>query len=169
MSVGLIAPVKPAFAGPIPKPLPACTADQLSLATDDEHGSFNGMSHGGTLLVLRNLGPAACSLEAFPEITFNDTKGPVKIAFTVPGAKFMHPGPVMVPASLAPAAEATSTLRWVSGPVFDPGVCFHVTSVAVRIGSGKQQSALPAMICGPNAGSVSVEKTRFVTDPVYQP
>lgn len=149
--LSLITSAKSAFGGPVVKPFPMCSADQLSLATDDENSSFNGMSHGGTLLVLRNLGTGACRLEAFPEITMEDAKGPLKIAFTVRGAKFMHPGPVMVPAVVAPGAEATSTLRWVSGPVFDPGVCLHVTSITVRVGSSKQKSSLGAMLCGPDA------------------
>ncbi len=169
VSLSLVATAKSAFASPTLKPFPMCDANQLSLATDAENGSFNGMSHSGTLLVLRNLGPSTCRIEAFPEVTFNDAKGPLKITFTVPGRKFMHPGPVMVPAVVAPGAEVTSTLRWVSSPVYDPGVCFQVTTVTVQVGSAKQTSPLSASICGASALSVSVENTRFLTDPVAKP
>ena len=80
---------------------PPCKASDLSLGTDDENGSFNGMSHLGTLLVLRNLSTTACSVPARPEISFLDASkskaSPLPIKLEIPGAKFMHPGPVMLP------------------------------------------------------------------------
>ena len=154
-------------AQPASETVPMCEVSQLSFATDAENGNFDGMSHSGTLLVLRNLGPNACKLEAFPPIIFSDIHGP-KIALTAPGGKFMHPGPVMLPAIVAAGAEATSSLRWVSGAVYDPGVCFQVTSVAAQVNHAEVKTALTASICGVNASSVSVERSRFALDPVYK-
>ena len=80
--------------------LPACTANQLSLSFDGEGGAFNGMSQSGTLLVLRNVGPTACSVAGLPKLTFKNAAGkPLAITRKVPIG--MHPGPVILPIGVA--------------------------------------------------------------------
>jgi hypothetical protein len=48
---------------------PACRASQLSITFDGENGNFSGMSHAGTLLVVRNIGASACCM---PGLRFED-------------------------------------------------------------------------------------------------
>lgn len=55
--------------------LPACPPNQLSLAFDGEGGTFTGMQQSGALLVIRNMGPGACTVSALPVLTFKDAKG----------------------------------------------------------------------------------------------
>ena len=54
-------------------PARACTAGQLSLSFDGEQGNFDGMSHSGTLLVLRNFGASACTVLPRPVLSFEDS------------------------------------------------------------------------------------------------
>lgn len=155
------------LADPTHRSVPMCTADQMSLATDGENGSFDGMSHSGTLVVLRNLGSAACKLDPFPQITFLDGSMVLEAKGTVAGAQFMHPGPVVFPVVVAPGAELTSPLRWVSGEVYSKNVCINPKAISVRIGQGKQQAAFQAHLCGEQGKGIQYEMGRFATDPVY--
>src|SRR5579871_2646166 len=99
-----------------PHPAPACRAARLRLSLDGRDGDFNGMSHSGTALVIRNRG-ADCTLPALPTIEWRDKRGRLLAAARkVPIG--MHPGPVMLPVRLAAGHLATADLRWVSGPVF---------------------------------------------------
>ena len=151
--------------GDVVKP---CTAGQLSPALDEENGNFDGMSHSGTLLVLRNLGPEACSMPARPTIGFEDVQHhPVAVTLEEPVG--MHPGPVLLPVAVPAGAELTSEMRWVSGDVYDGGQCVSPAFLTVAMGtetlrvdfSGRQ-------ICGP-AGKVSYSMTPLRRDPVYMP
>jgi hypothetical protein len=140
-----------------------CAADQLSLAVDGENGNFNGMSHSGTLLVLRNLGPAACTVAGFPKILFTDAaNATLPITRVVP--RGMHPGPVVVPVTILPEAELTSSLRWVSGEVYPHSQCFVPAALVVVIGDQKLTTPLAAHICG-RSGKVTYDMTRLVPDP----
>ena len=147
---------------------PECSAAQLSAAVDGENGNFDGMSHSGTLLVLRNISPTACSVAGYPALTFMDAAGKtLAIAREVP--KGMHPGPVVLPVRVVPGAEVTATLKWVSGDVFSnggdaAGECFAVASVAVKIGDGTQSADLQAHVCGLK-GKVTYTMTRMAVDP----
>jgi hypothetical protein len=122
---------------------PRCTAAQLSLSTGGNPGDFNGMSHSGTLLVVRNKGRRACTLSGLPQLSFRDAWGrAVPIARKVPVG--MHPGPVVLPIRLAPGAVANTALRWVSGPVYDNSRCYKVASIALA----GRQLPLVVQICG---------------------
>ena len=124
------------------------------------------MSHSGTLLVLRNLGTAvACRVELRPEIGFVDGAKPLPITLEIPGARFMHPGPVMMPVVIPPGAEVTSKLRWVSGEVYENSVCFTPTAITVTIQGQVQQSGLAAHLCGDKAKGVTFEATPLAADP----
>lgn len=147
-----------------PAALPACTAAQMSVATDAENGAFDGMSHSGTLLVLRNQGPAACRMPGLPTVTFKGADGkPLTIVRQVP--RGMHPGPVVVPVGVAAGAELTAPLRWVSGAVYDHSRCLTARFVAVSIGTGSQQIPFTGTVCGEGAAPVTFEQPVLRTDP----
>jgi hypothetical protein len=144
-----------------------CTTDQLSVAVDGEGGAFNGMSHSGTLLVLRNLGPGACTVAGFPELLFTDsTNATLPIARAVP--RGMHPGPVVLPVTIMPEAELTSRVTWVSGEVYDHSQCLTPAALSVVIGGQRLSTPLTAHICGPR-NKVTYNMTKLVPDPTEPP
>ncbi len=169
-AVALFAPCAVAQTVAAARALPMCPANQVSLGTDDENGNFNGMSHSGTLLVLRNLGSTPCRVDATPQVTFADAMHDLAAKGEMQGARFMHPGPVMLPVVIAPGAEVTSNLRWVSGEVYDKNVCIAPSKLTLKIGTGSQTAAFGGHLCGDGAkGGVTYEMTRFAPDPVYNP
>lgn len=123
----------------------ACLASQLDFSLDGGDGRFNGMSHSGAMLVLRNAGKAACTIpaRALPrladanrqplDIRAQDTEDP-------PG----QPAPV----TLAPGASATSDMRWVSGDVFDHGHCESPTFVTLALDGQTVSAAFTGHLCG---------------------
>ncbi|MDQ2832338.1 MAG: DUF4232 domain-containing protein [Acidobacteriota bacterium] len=149
---------------------PSCSASQLSLSTDSENGSFDGMSHSGTLLVLRNVGSTPCSVAGFPALTFLDSANkPLPISRETP--RGMHPGPVVLPVTVVPGAELTASLRWISGDVVTHGSCFAASSLSVNVGAQKQEKLATRLgegsgvpICG-RSGGVTYTMTRLVPDP----
>ena len=148
-------------------PVRPCAMNQISLALDGENGNFNGMSQGGTLLVLRNISPTACSVPGFPVLTFRDEqKAILPISRQVPPG--MHPGPVIVPAIVASGAEVTSTLHWVAGDVYDHGTCLKPASLSLSLAGDEQTIAFGQQICGPTT-KVTYSATRLNPDPVYTP
>lgn len=169
---------KPAVASVAQKPLslaqvnslPNCAANQLLLSTDTENGNFDGMSHSGTLLVVRNLGPEACRLTPIARATLLDSTGKPLGPFsaTPPGARFMHPGPVVLPVALAAGAELTATLRWVASPVFQNSVCLSPATLVLTLGDLTLNTPLTGSLCGERAKGVSAELSRFAPDPVVQ-
>ena len=111
---------------------PPCTAS-VAVHFDREGGSFDGMSHSGVLMILRNSGPAACPLPGLPKLQFDDAAGHRLDLLREPPPG-MHPGPVVMPVVLTPGAEATATLAWVSGDVYAGHHC--VTPARVVVGEG---------------------------------
>ncbi len=156
--------------------VPTCSADDVSLDTDDENGNFNATSHSGVLVVLRNVSSRACRVSPVAHIEFSDKSGILKVRATTPGfgaqsngTIFGH-GPVVPPVIVAAGAELTSSLRWVSGEVFDQNTCITPTTLSVAIQGGKQSTPLHAHICGDaDHGGIAFEQTRFALDPVYTP
>lgn len=147
-----------------------CKASDLSLGTDDENGAFNGMSHSGTLLVLRNLSGTPCRVQQRPEISFVDKdRKPLPISLDIPGAKFMHPGPVLIPVLVTADAEVTSKLRWVSADVFDRSVCVEPAFLVLKLQGESQQTAANAHICGDKVAGIHYEATPLAVDPQLRP
>ncbi|MEO6804446.1 MAG: DUF4232 domain-containing protein [Granulicella sp.] len=147
-----------------------CTANQLSLALDGENGNFTGMSHDGTLLVLRNLSPDACTIPAFPMLIFRDAGGAqLPITREILGMRGMHPGPVVLPAIIAPDAEVTATLRWVAGDVYNHGVCVKPATLSINIDGTEQTTKFGGQLCGKFAAAITFTSTRLQPDPVYKP
>ena len=160
--------------------VPACRARQLSIATDAREGCFDGMSHSGTMVVLRNISSTTCSLQAFPQLTFADKQHqPLQIELT-PDTAFLGPrvqgrhvplghGPVALPVSLGPGITARLALRWISGEVFDHSICVEPAQLTVGgKGAGKRVS-LAAHVCGPDARGIAITSTRLSTSPQAQP
>lgn len=115
------------------QPLPSCANNQLSFSFDSAGGTFSGMQKAGLLMVIRNLGPGACSLPALPTLTFLDAK--VKMLPVLRQTPpHMHPGPVIVPIGIAEGAEATALVTWVSAPAFDNSKCISARSARVSFG-----------------------------------
>lgn len=143
--------------------LRVCAPDQLSLGFDSENGNFNGMSHSGTLLVLRNLGPAPCQLPAFPALGFQDESGQ---ALNITAQKTGQKAGTKPPPRLAVGAEATAALRWVSAPVFTNGRCLQTARLTVSWPGGEQTQPFAVSICGPGIGPATVTQAPLATDPV---
>lgn len=134
-----------------------CRASQLHLTTDSRDGDFNGMSHSGTELVLRNSGPD-CRLAALPVVTLGNARGRPLPAERKPPVG-MHPGPVMIPLSLPRDSRAVIDLRWVSGPVFDANRVMRATRVSIRVGSMALHAPLRATLYGQAGAPVTFEQT----------
>jgi len=146
--------------------LPAsCTAPQLSLGLDHEGGYFDGMSHSGTLLVLRNLGPQPCSVSAQPTPAFEDAQHhPLHVSLQTPAG--MHAGPAVV---IPVGAEVTSQMRWVSGDVYDGHNCVSPAYVTISLGGGGISVQFNGTLCGPAGQPPTYTMTPLQRDPVYTP
>jgi hypothetical protein len=145
--------------------LPACAPADLSLATDEEGGAFNGMSHSGTLLVLRNIGPRACTVPGLPHVVLRDAAHqPLPIRRAAPPG--MHPGPVVIPVAVASGAELTAPLRWVSGPVYPHSRCYDAATLSVAVGDTMLTISQPARICGAAGKGASFTQPVLARDPV---
>ena len=146
----------------------SCSAAQLSFALDDESGNFNATSHSGTLLVLRNLGPNACSVPRRPELGFEDaTHHPLSISLDVP--RGMHPGPVIPPVIIPVGAEVTSQLRWVSSDAFGSNNSLSPAFIALSIGGDTLRLKFIGQLFGAAGKQPTYSVTFFKSDPVYTP
>nr|WP_051552070.1 DUF4232 domain-containing protein [Acetobacter persici] len=55
--------------------VPACQPAQMDVTLDSRNGAFDGMSQSGTVLVVKNTGPAACIMPPVPLVQFQDAAG----------------------------------------------------------------------------------------------
>ncbi len=136
---------------------PDCRAEDLSFHTDAQGGKFDGMSHSGTLLILRNAGTKSCEIQAFPVLAFSDATGKLNVRVESNLPLHAHPEPVAV----APGEEATATVRWVSGAVFQDSVCLNPTQVSVEIGGQALRAEFHGHLCGERAKGVVYQMSRF--------
>ena len=127
-----------------------CQPGQLELSLDDGGGDFNGMSHGGTYVVLRNQGTTACRVPARPDVTFLDAHNEALRASLqpIPG---MHPGPVLLPVEIPAQARVRASLRWVTGEVFDDTQCIDPAFLRIGIGQGTLTTRFRGHLCGSRA------------------
>lgn len=142
-----------------------CTAHEVTLKPGASNGDFNGMSHSGTYLVLTNRSRNACSIPGLPELTFLDANGPVKTEADLAGAKFMHPGPVVLPILLQPKQSITTSARWVSGPVYSDNLCYKLTGVILALREGGAHMALAGEMCGERNKGVHYDLQRYGSNP----
>lgn len=137
----------------------ACLSSQLALSLDAGDGRFDGMSHSGTMLALRNTGTVACTLPARPRSTLTDaSKQPLDIvAQEVPD----DPAVANATITLAPGATATSDMRWVSGDVYDGGHCETPTRIVLGTGTQAMATAFAGRLCGAGGTPSSYTLTAF--------
>ncbi len=123
----------------------ACTPAQLSLRLDDGAGRYNGMSHSGSMLVVRNAGDVACSIAALPSPKLQDSQHQT-LAITARA----EPPPADQPPRLllAPGASAQSDMRWVSGNVYDDGHCESPAFITLALGTGIVTAPFRGQLCG---------------------
>lgn len=141
-----------------------CSATQLAFSLDGGDGRFDGMSHSGTMLILRNTGKTPCTMPARPLPQFTDTgRRPLDIVMQTPVG--MHPGPVLPPVVVAPGASVTSDMRWVSGNVYDNGHCESPALITLTIGKDAVSSAFSGHLCGADGKppAYSMTPLRIVT------
>lgn len=139
-----------------------CRAAQLALSLDSRDGWFDGMSHSGTMLVLRNTGKTACTLPSQPAPTLQDAAHqPLPIVAQAPDGA--QPPPV----KLAPGASVESGMRWVSGDVYEHGHCLSPAFVTLAVGAETVSAAFTGHLCGP--GDTPVDYTLTPFQPPSQP
>ncbi len=172
--LALIVPAAAAYAlaaaahAQTPQQVPACSAAQISLTTDDLGGSLNTTGHAGTLIVLRNHGPAACSVLPKPQFAFSDEAGnPLALTWAVPPG--MHPGPVQVPVVIPAGAEVTAAMHWTTGELSAQNTCVDPISVSLKLDGGEPKGSLTAHICGPAGKPVTYMLESLHRDPPYKP
>lgn len=153
LSLALLAPTAP----PSSMSSPPCRPQQLRIVPDGRDGDFNGMSHSGTALSIRNTG-RDCTIAALPRIELRDARNRALPAMRQPPVG-MHPGPVMVPVRIAGGHRAVTTLRWVSGPVFPHSRSLRVTRAVVQIGAGSITVPLTAVLYGEAGKPVTFDQT----------
>ena len=130
-------------ASPTPAAADTCRASQLGFSVDSGDGRFNGMSHSGTMLTVRNSGTAACTLPAQPQpVLTGADKRPLDIIAQAPNA----PAPSTI--QLAPGAAVESEMRWVSGNVYEDGHCESPAFIDLAIGGEKVSTAFTGHLCG---------------------
>ncbi len=136
--------------------LPTCHANQLRLSLDPHDGEFNGMSHSGTELSIRNTG-SDCMLIALPAIQLSNTRG-LALPAVRQTPRGMHPGPVMVPVRLPGGHRAATNLRWVSGPVFPHSRSARAGKITVQIGTDVLRAPLVAVLYGEAGKPITFEQ-----------
>ncbi|KQM23928.1 MULTISPECIES: DUF4232 domain-containing protein [unclassified Sphingomonas] len=139
---------------PLPPP---CQAGQLRLSLDAGDGDFNGMSHAGTGLSVRNMGQD-CLLATLPRIQMRDARNRI-LPVVRQAPRGMHPGPAMVPLRLAAGHRAVAEIRWVAGPVFPRSRSVHVARITLTIGAGAISSPLTAEVFGAVGQPATFEQT----------
>lgn len=142
-----------------PPPLRACRSDQLRLSLDDHAGEFNSMSHSGTELSIRNIGPD-CLLDALPKVQLRDARNR-GLSAVRQAPRGMHPGPVMVPVRLAAGHRAATQIRWIAGPVFPRSQSIRASKIAVMIGAATLSAPLQATLYGPAGQAATFEQIPF--------
>lgn len=157
------------FAAQSPQSAPgSCSAAQLSFSLDDEGGNFNGMSHSGTLLVLRNFGSNPCSVLGRPIVGFEDAEHhTLPASLEVP--RGMHPGPVILPVVIPPGAEVTSQIRWVSSDAYGANNGISPAFITLTVGENTLRLGFSGHLYGPVGKNPTYSLTLFKPDAVYTP
>ncbi len=148
------------MAAPASDAAPACRAAWLVLTAQDT-GAGDARRQGMELR-LRNAGPASCLVSPLPDVAVLDAQGRrLDVARTVPGTRFMHPGPVVPPLTLAPNAAVRASLHWDRVPRHVSDACHPLSSVGVSTAQGTVSAAVSGVLCGPGSGPADLAVTRF--------
>jgi len=131
--------------------VPQCRAAQLRLTADDHGRGYNGMSHSGTELLIRNVGQA-CMLAANPALDMRDARGRV----VARGDASQSRG---TPVRLGTGRRGSIELRWVSNAVFEHNRSVHARFIVMRIGTGTLRAPIDATLYGEAGGGFGFEQT----------
>lgn len=142
-----------------------CVVTNLSFSVDYKNGYFDGMSHSGALLVLRNKGLQACSISARPMVKFEDAHH-VILPTSWQSPSSMHPGPVILPIVIAKGVVVTSQIRWVSSEVFDKNKCISPAFITLSVGKDLLRSPFKGNLCGPADKNPTYTLTLFKNDSI---
>lgn len=137
----------------------ACQTSQLAFSLNDDDGRFNGMSHSGTALVLRNKGTTPCTIPAMPQPGFTNADGQ-PLAITAQASIDPRAGP-KAPMLLASGASVTSDMRWVSGNVYNDGHCESPAFITLAFDQQTLSSRFSGQLCGPGAKPPTYTLTPF--------
>ena len=145
MSILLLSALLPSHA------VPPCSVAQLRLTADDHDGNYNGMSHSGTELLIRNIGPA-CMLAANPTLDMRDARGRV-VARGEPSQ------PRGTPLRLGNGRPGSIELRWVSNGVFAHNRHVDARFIVMRIGSRILRAPIDATLYSEAGDGFGFEQT----------
>jgi len=123
----------------------ACSPAQLGLHLDAGNGRFNGMSHAGTMLVLRNTSLATCTIAATPSPKLLDARRHALLVMAQAASSSAARPSRLV---LAPGAGVESDMRWVSGNVYDDGHCESPAFITLAIDTGTVTAPFEGQLCG---------------------
>lgn len=140
--------------------IPACHPDQLALVLDAGNGRFDGMSHSGTRLLLRNAGARACTIPVRPTLQFADAGGhalDIVVQASADAEAKRKPAPV----TIAPGDSVDSDLRWVSGNVYENGHCEAPARIRLALDGGMVYAAFAGHLCGAGGKPSLVSMTPF--------
>lgn len=152
-ALALVATAFALITGPVHAATPACGAANLHLSVDGRDGDFNGMSHGGTALSIRNRGPD-CTLPAAPQLRFYDAAGrrlPVRFNQAASSRR--------APVSIAGGHRAEIEIRWVAGPVYPHSRKLQAAGISLRIGAALLRAPLDAVVYGAVGQSIVIQQT----------
>lgn len=139
-----------------------CAASQLAFSLDSGNGRFNGMSHSGVTLMLRNTGTSTCTIRARPLPTFTDAaKQTLDIVAHDPPDSLPAPTAMV----LAPGATFTSGMRWISGNVYEHGHCESPAIIMLRVGNEVVATDFAGHLCGPRGKPPTYTLTPFHPGP----
>lgn len=160
-----------ALAAGIATPPSPCDRGTIALSLDDGGGEFNGMSHAGTRLIVRNTGMVACRFPMRPGIVFKDAKQaglPVIVGErrkALPGViQISEPGALgsALIVTLSPGQSVSTTLRWISGDVYGRGQgrCVHPRAIELYLQPANVVD-LPFKgdICGERGKMITVDRS----------
>jgi hypothetical protein len=126
--------------------IPPCRSADIRLHTDDRNGLYDGMSQGGTSLVLHNAGKASCMLPPLPVLVFSDAAHQAVTAErrTEWG---MSPGPALPPVIVTAGEELQILLHWVTSDAFEGGNCIRPAFVSLSLDGGALTVPFGRMMC----------------------
>ncbi|MEO9080108.1 MAG: DUF4232 domain-containing protein [Rhodanobacter sp.] len=136
-----------------------CEPSHLAFSLHDGDGRFNGMSHSGTTLVLRNTGTKTCRVPSMPQPGFTNADGqPLEITAQPPADLNAGSTPPLV---LAYGTSVNSDLRWVSSNVYDNGYCQSPAFIMLALGEQTVTSPFMGHLCGPGGRPITYTLTPF--------
>jgi len=151
---------------PVSAATPPCAAAHLTLRVEGVGAPvFTAMSHSGAFAIVTNIGQAACELSPVAGLSMRGAGGVTTATGTVAGARFMHPGPVVLPFDLGPGEVAATRLRWVDGDVYGsgPAVRARATSLVLAAADGPVVATMPATAVWGDTTPVTFDRERFTT------